>query len=575
MLRNKINILLKNFIIYILYLIIIYFIYTNFEFELISIKNISIILISFLIFYKLINFIYDKVQKYKHEKFLSDNLRIKANLYQKSNGVNAHFYGKGTKIKIGDFYLRSPLIYTTNSLDIGLGENIPFLIFSEMNLKNTRKRIEIIKDREISNYTHLTHSEKKSYLRWLSNRRGKVYNYNFILLYLKGLEYRFFSEGKDKKIIFNEVMKLYSCYFELNNQVDECVFNLIKNMFNDKEIYSNFSLEEFDLFLKKYNFLLNKRETHELKWNYYNNIRDNLSYDLVTYSFFKNKKFINYLNKDIKEVIYLLLFNNLGEEFLKELKVAQQKKEVKTNNFVYEEIEYFFNQKEKIDKVLNKILIDLKPFLNEINKKNFLEAYTLLPIKYKKIIKHPYSDKINKALKRKSIIEISKIVSVVDDISFKEGKLSRSDSRLLTRILNDNFFAVEPDYKYTGKAYKENEIVTVYKNGNKIICKSKNFKNKQYLIDLVMSNLDENFSDYLKIYNFIEKNFPSENDEEKKRVEKRIRLNLGERVIDLRSIMSYQYNKVDVKKIIKFLELEKKELNIKDHRMEKIKEILL
>ena len=575
MLINKINLLLKNAIISILYMIIIYFLYNHFQFDIISIQNISIILLSFFIFYKVVTLLYDKIQKYKYEKFLSDNLKIKANLYQKSNGVNAHFYGKGTKIKIGDFYLKSPLIYTTSSLDIGLGENISFLIFSEMNLKNSRKKIEIVKDRDVKNYTHLTHSEKKSYLKWLSNRRGKIHNINFLSLYLQGLEYRFFCEKKDKKIVFNEIMKLYSSYYGIDNQMDDYLFHLIKNMLNDKEIYLNYSLEEFELFLKKYNFLLNKRETHEIKWNFFNNIRENISYDLIIYSFFKNKKFINYLNKEIKEVLNTLLLNSLGEDFLKKIKVEQLKKEIKTNNFIYHEIEYFFNEREKIDKTLNKILIDLKPFLNEINKKNFLEAYSLLPIKYKKIIKHPYSEKINTNLKRKSIIEVSKIVNIIDEVDFKEGKLSKSDSKFLTKVLNDNFLSIEPDSKYTNKAYKKNEIIIIYKNGNKIICKSQGYRNKQYIIDLIMSNLDEGFSDYLKIYNFIEKNFPSENEEEKKRVEKRIKLNLGGRVIDLRSVMSYQYKKVDVKKIIKFLELEKKELNIKDHRINKIKEILL
>lgn len=577
---NKIIKFIKNALILSSFSFFIYLYRLYFEFEIINIQNISFLLLLLFIYYRLLHLIYEKIQKYKYHKYLLDDIRIKSNPYQNSGGISCHFYSKGTKIKIGNMILKSPMIYVTSSLDVGVGEYIPFLVFSEMNLRFSNKKTKIDSDSNVKNYVQLTQSEKREFLKWLSrNKKGPIKNLNLIALYIKGLEYRFLKEQKDKKIIFHEIDRLIKEYRGKNSYIDGLMISLLEKILKEdfilEEIEDRFELENF---LFKNKIFPNSKDYHLLKWNYLSILNQKVDYEtLITYYFYKDKKFFNYLNRELINILGQILEYYLEKDISKKYLRKKEINEVKHRNFIYNEIEYKLKHSDRLKKVLDKITLEISPFLADFNKRGFLESYSLLPIKYKKIIEHPYSENLNSLLRKREVV-IDDIVDVVNEIKFKNEKLSISDSKMICRILNDNLYAVEPDAKYTNKYYKKGEYLAIYRNGNQILCKSPLFRNKQYLIDLIFSVIviDGNKKEIeTSILDFLEKEFKSINEEELERTKRKVKLNLGKRVIDLRSVMSYKYESKDIRKIISFLKQNRELLGVKNHRIEKIKETLL
>ena len=549
-----------------LYLTIIYL--SEFvDFQNIHYKEIIINSISFIIFFLFYKTIKEFIIKKELNKYVVNEQKILINNKTQKIGLSSSFYGPNTKLKFKNKIIKSPMIYVTDSLDVAYGESINFLIFKEMNFKIKKNQKNKIEVRNIENFVKLHQNEKEEFLKWIMNKNYQIQNPNLLVIYIDGLIYRFLHDEKNKMIIYKEIIQIYDNYKD-TQAVKEKIEFFLEIIYKDLDIINKISKDKFYSDFNILNLNYKSPIRYQILFNFlapkkdeYQNAELYLSYYLAS------KTKLNNLNQDLFNFLKIVLKNYLSQN--KDLPTPKiEQYQTVFNNFTYNNNKIILNNFDDIKSFLDKVMKECSNFITSLNQHSLSLSYSLLPIKYKKIYKHPSKDKLLNNINRKSYLPISEIV---DDIFSFDEKITLKDSKKIVQLLNDNLYAIEPDSKFTQKAYKIDEIVAIYKKGNKVHCKNKEVEKYQHLVDLVFSYINSDTKENQKIIiNFFENKF-IKNFDENERIIRRIKSYFKGRNVDLRSVVNYNFLKKDIKEIVVFLEQNKDSFKIKDHRIVKLK----
>jgi hypothetical protein len=326
------------------------------------------------------------------------------------------------------------------------------------------------------------------YLDWLSKgRREDLISSDLVMLFLEGLTYRYKKEEKDKEFIEKEVLELLNIYGDKSVRIKEQITFMIELFTQDQEFIKKYSVREFsDIFLKKYYFH-NDNLRYHLLWKFMNNKGIKITTNKSIYYFLKNDKFIKNIKKykDF-ELIKKFYDTLLSEKNIldKEISVLRIESDKEYANYKMKVIDFNIDNLE-LERTFKTVISNLRSyFLDKKKKRDDFYSYSYLPVKVKHIWKHPFHDKIINIMGENTSLIISPALLYKKIFNESHELLSLKQSKLLEKVLNDNFIAVESSAIYFNKAYSKNEKIIIYKKKHHFICKNNNYKILKELSEL-------------------------------------------------------------------------------------------
>jgi hypothetical protein len=358
----------------------------------------------------------------------------------------AIFYTKN--IKIGKRIIQKPYIY----FNPDEGETrIPFLITNYKEAKG-----EFSKENKIRGFSLMNDFEKTEFIKWLCCKSEKPKNMGFIYIYMEGLVYRGLVEKKDLEILKEELLGFLDKNYD--SKIQKYLLNTLNNiLLINKEFLSGEELYQMiNLYGLKYFYAVLKQEKLDNPNEYiFLKVLENLNSTLVSLD-------------TLKEVrkIFLNTYKNIQYEKIKN--------EVNFKNFKFSIDAYDIPAREamRLKNKLKNLLMEMKVYLLARKRgKPFNIAYSNLPLRSKKLITHPNAE-IFENFKSTEIFKVSELKEFLSE--FKDT-MTLKDSVRLVDILNDNFYAVEPDAKFLEKKYNEDDYVVIYRNRNRVQPKNKEY----------------------------------------------------------------------------------------------------
>lgn len=492
-------------------------------------------------------------------------------------GLKTKFYGTGYSVKIHDFNLHDSMVYVSDEINLNIGQEIPFIIFRQMHVNPKNQGvIKIDKKRLLTNYMDMTQAERTAYLYWLNKgRTGHVENFSFIVIYLKGLAYRFFEEGKNKKEIYLEVVRLYQEYgFQYPEVTQDCL-KLVELFSTDFDIVKSYTLMDWQELVKsKLKLEFNNEKYYSLMWNVIALKKETLNIETVLWFYLKDPKVAKLIhNQQSLECIKQILIEYLDLGLLSDLKIIKNKKEENFKNYIYRytSLELDVATSDKVKKNIVKVIDELKFFLLSFHNHSFIESYSLLPVKYKKAIHHPLRENINDLYNKANIVSIKEIM-LSCNMTFET--LDLQQSKEIAKILNDNFIAIEPDSRLTRKSYELDQKVYLFKQGTNLLCKNLNYLKARLVVDTIYSASSNFLDDTQKttILNFCLNSW-TDLKNEKERIWSRMILLDEMKEEDLRLSLKTDLNTEESSAFISLISDNREPFGIKDTRLNKIIEL--
>lgn len=492
-------------------------------------------------------------------------------------GLKSKFYGLGYSLQIHDFQLHDPLIYVSDEINLNIGQDIPFLIIRPMHIHPKQQGvIKVDKHRTLVNYMDMTQAERTAYLHWLSRgRTGTVANISCINLYIKGLAYRFFEENKNKKEIFNEVVRIFQEYG--SESVDLCTecLHLLELFSLDSDVVKLYNLMEWqDIVKNKLKLDFKNEKAYSLMWNVITLKKEIINIETVLWYYLRDSKVAKLIqNQQSLECIKQILIENLELKNLDQLKLVKMKQEVAFKNFVYNYTswELDVNSLEKTKKIIAKVIDEMKYFLLSLHSQSYIESYSLLPAKYKKVIHHPLRENINDLYSKSNVVSITELLIASNML---KDNMDLSSSKIIATILNDNFIAIEPDARVTKKSYALDQKVFLFKQGNNLLCKNLNYLKARLLIDTIYSASTNPLLDEQKqsISSFCLGLWPDLKNEQERIWSRMTLLDLLKEE-DLKLSLRTEISTVESQQFVSFLKVNKEVFGIKENRFNKIVEL--
>ncbi len=398
------------------------------------------------------------------------------------------FIGNGESIVIAGKTITSPMIYFDAK---SRKEYLPHIIYGDAKIEFSGS------DENIGywpSYSSISPYSKGKFINWLEGGKKNIdTDIGLIFIYFYGLEFRAIYERRDHKEILFEIIRLHQLYNHNNSfkGYSESLIAWLILSINDFNIEEKTILTDF---MNKINFyspiyrsgayykISNKEFSKDLLVqiisSYENTTRSRIPEKL-------GKVFIDYFYVKINP-----LWNNIQAE-VKYKSITYQHHCASLNYQLQDKanVDGFFYfiptyTKNKLAKIWEQCIEDLKPYSRKVGKATENELYLLLPKDLRETHSHPFADSFNEFAEKKQS-QACKIGEVAEllNLSYSE-KLSLKQSKDLCSTFEQMGFNIEPDARYFSDSYKWDDFIIFYREENSGIPQKADYAIASMLFDL-------------------------------------------------------------------------------------------
>lgn len=131
-----------------------------------------------------------------------------------SDSCSPRFLSNSTVLKVAGFCIDDPMVYVSEKIDPNK-RLLPHIVYTSLPVDNNSADGAVT---YLPSYLQITARDRYTFLQWLAaGKNTPDINIGFVFIYLYGLEFRAICEGKDKRMILQEVLRLQEIYGDDNS----------------------------------------------------------------------------------------------------------------------------------------------------------------------------------------------------------------------------------------------------------------------------------------------------------------------------------------------------------------------